>query len=509
MITVKPYRLSALLLCLVLLFTACQSSNPSPYTLGDPNTLAETHHSPFAEYLYVILPAEAEASLAARAQVFTDALRAQTEIPSELCYDDQILPKRENVAYVLLGYTNAFLSRVALSPLKRDDYLCRWDGEHRTLILGGKSAAATIAAIDRFSEDLLPYADASLLMSAHEEFLVSAEYPISKLNLNGHSLGSYTMVYPKGATPKEIAVLSALREALADRCGLYPDILCESEVRTTERRILLSIEPTATTTAQMLSDETVITLSGASSYELAAAAEALLALLAPETAEGEISVTLPAVTDVPVSRTEAGLLALSLPQGLAASPDTLSEVYTAVHTLWESEAAIGLSDGLAPSLLPILSESLPAYTILHKEATSAYAPMLCYRADMLTLVSSETVCETGGVVQAYRFSLNGTSLSFTLIHAYIEDTQHGNDALEAIRRATASAKEPVLVVGYLPAVLSLSLEGESMLSVTQPLPQARHAAIVYLPNGESATLTAGAADSLYVLCPNHPFLLSH
>lgn len=512
MITVKKRLLAALLLSVLLLFTACQTPATDPsFSLGNdaPN---DTVHTPLAEQMYVILPANAGGTLVDRAEELTEALKEKTGIDTTLRYDDSPLPFRDDSAFILLGYTDLEPSREAISPLKRDDYLCRWDGEMRTLLLGGKSDAATIAAIDRFTETLLPYADASLLMSADQAFLVSAAYPISEVTLNGHSLGSYVISCPKTPKAETVKIATALREALSDRCGFYLDIVYETPKADAERRIRLSESPSEDGKSHILSDGTRITVIAQSMYDRAEAAACLVSLIVPSDATDTVTLTLPDSTEVSLSQTDLALLPSRLPNGFASTSDTLSTLYDAVNAVKESDVALVPTDALSTSTYEALTNSLTGYEILGKEDSIALSPLLCYRPDVLMLREQKTLLSSADVVlQAYRFTLTDASFSFTLYHICLINEAGGDPLLSELNRALRSSDEPALLMAYLPNGTIQSLGKSNPFDCyTHTLSAAREFAIAYeAADAFSVLRCLDKVTIRYGLFPTHPFLTAN
>ncbi len=509
MTTAKSIRLLALLLCAVCLFSACASSSPSPdlYDLGQTPSNSERHQDPFASHLYVIIPASAEPALVEKAQALVSGLIQYTEISTDLFYDNQSFVAREDAGYVLLGYTSYPASRQALLSLKRDDYLCCWDPEARTLILGGKKDSATVAAIDRFSQTILPYADKAVLMSNTADFEVRAEYAVPELLLCGHSLGSYNIVYPDNPQKEELTIAHALREALADRCGFYPDLIALSKVTSFERLIILSGEAPASVPAQISCVGTTITLSASSAYGLGEAAEAFVERVLPSAVAGNHSVTLPALTKLSVSLHELDMFSLPLPQGLPAAPDSVGAVDAGVTALKNSGAAIGLSDGISADLQTVLSAAASDYTLVVPESAQENVPTLFYDADKLSLLSSDTVCNSdGAVVRAYRFSCVDSSFTFTLLHAYIES---GRDASALQNILTLSEDVPTVLFAYMPTENSLTACDTATLWRTHSLSSDRQLTFAYFANGSSASVTStDTSIPAYTLSLSHSFWIS-
>ena len=163
LITVKRLVSLALVCLLSLSLFACSSGSADLHNLLNQGA-GEEYTNPAAACDVVIVPSTASDALIARARTLCTELAARTGIPASFFFDNEALPKQDDVRLILLGNTAHALSDKHLGDLRRDDYLCALDED--ALILGGKSDSATLAAIDRFSAELLPYADAEILINA-------------------------------------------------------------------------------------------------------------------------------------------------------------------------------------------------------------------------------------------------------------------------------------------------------------------------------------------------------
>ena len=294
MITDNAKRVLSVLCLLCLLFTllSCRTDSDLPTLHSLSNSEGEDFGTPIAEYYTLVLPAEAGEALAARAKELAEAIAQKTGVPTEVIYDYETIPKRNNARLILLGNTKFSLSSLYLSNLRRDDYVCVLDDT--TLILGGKSDGATLAAIDRFWHEVLPYADAEILINHDRFFTVRASYEIKSVTLNGYSLAVYTLVYPSKDENAEKLIAYALREVLADRCGFYPDIVSNKKLQNPVRMIAVGdcFNVANPETPSIRADGSLISLCGATPYELACTAEALCHLLTEPEADNSVTLNL-------------------------------------------------------------------------------------------------------------------------------------------------------------------------------------------------------------------------
>ncbi len=504
MITDKRLSLLALLLLLCLLFCSCQTDTAglaSLHSLGSGES-GETA-TPAAEYDYVILPTAADETLVARAQVLTAALSAQTGIPASLFFDDEVLPHRENLRLILLGNTTHALSQKHLHDLRRDDYVCVTD--ESALLLGGKSDAATVAAIDRFTEQLLPYADAEILVNQDQHFLVRATYDITSVTLNGFSLGDYRIVYPKKSENGEKAVAVALREAIADRCGFYLDILSDHLVTEQTRVIAVGacFDPETSTEPQILASGACITLCGNSEYALATAAEALCEHLlpndAPESVQAMWREPIPVSVPSPSLSVLAGLL---VENNLEAALTKIAEISANARN---AAAALMPFGRVNQNVFPYLQANLSAYADLSLAQADDEVLPFFYREDKLTLLERQPL-KNG---QMLRFSIKESDVCFRVYHGYGDDEIAMNVFLDAAAQGV-SESEATLV--FLATPSSVPIAEVSKRPFRTPLATERATEriqlLVHLPASlASTTITSPTAvHTPYLFYLTHSFL---
>lgn len=180
------------------------------------NTEAET----FAELVYVVIPRECSGELAKRAEDLASKIYEQTSVETIVKYDSQPMAVTSGVLEILVGNTSRTVSQEAFRRFRDRDYICKY--EHGVILLGGKSDAATLLAIDRFESEILPGASGAALMSEHACFEESGEYPIASLLLNGFGIYDYTIVYGEDGSESDMAY--ALQEYISQRSGYTLDV---------------------------------------------------------------------------------------------------------------------------------------------------------------------------------------------------------------------------------------------------------------------------------------------
>ena len=502
--TIAKHRaLLALLLCFTLLLCSCKidTTGLTPLHALENGEHEETR-PPASEYDYVILPASAGDALTARAHALCEALTAQTGIPATLFFDDAILPTRENIRFILLGNTAHALSYKHLHTLRRDDYLCTTD--ESALILGGKSDAATVAAIDRFCESLLPYADATILINPDQHFLVHATYDVNEISLNGFPLADYRLVYPEENGKGEQAVALALREAIADRCGFYLEVLPDTVVREPARVITVGacFGTSGTDAAQFEAISSYVSLDGDSEYALASVAQAFCRYLLPDGTHDSLSVTLGTPIAVPL-----GAPSLSVFAGLLSMPDSLTNVLEMAHLVTafrSTDTLLAPCGRMSLDTFTYLRANLPDYAVRSLSPDPDHHLPVFYREDTLTLLEHSIVND----LHVLRFAIRETAQTFTVCHGYADAPSAVDRLWQTVSQALRE-NELCFLFAVTPNTLPFPIaEGMPFDEIgTSERAEQMHV-LLYRPSAFASTVAISpeGADAPYRFIFTHPFL---
>ncbi len=496
MISVKRFLWVSLPLLLCLSLSACSSQNtPSPLHELVDNGATEEYSAPAATHDYVIVPEASGNVLVERARAFTSALSARTGIPTSFFFDNESLPKDDNARLILLGNTSFALSQKHLHDLRRDDYICAID--ENALILGGRSDEATVAAIDRFCTELLPYADDEILINADQQFMVRSEYPVSNVTLGGLSLGDYRIVYPRENTLGEAKIAAVLREILADRCGFYPEVVSDDRISERTRIIAVGACFGEDTWEEPLiaCHDTTVTLCGATQYELCASAQAFCEYLLPKDAPENVSVTITA--PIPVScgsPSVSGFVGL-LRESLAETDAT--EAARISYALRQSCATFAPFSPTSENILFYLQLNLADYACLSVPLSDGRVLPLFYREDTLTLLEQKSA----GTSCILRFQICKTDICFTVIHAFANDEETVKQMVEQ----NVSANEPTVL--FLATSTSLPVVDTGSTAFREPhVLTCDGNRMQTLVSHATAITPPDTADAPYVFEFPHPFL---
>lgn len=185
--------IAVLALCLLSSCSSCKKNSG----LDEFEQLIVSTSSPeddgeaFASAVYVVIPRSSGFELAARAKALADALTEKTGIETFLKYDSE--PTVSGTFEILVGYTSRLISKENFEDLRDLDYICRYD--RGAIVLGGRTESATIEAITKFENEILPGASYAAIMSENAHFEVYGEYDIEEFTLNGYPIYEYTVAY--------------------------------------------------------------------------------------------------------------------------------------------------------------------------------------------------------------------------------------------------------------------------------------------------------------------------
>lgn len=491
-----------LLLCLLLCSCNRDLTGLSPlHSLGNVND--EEERPPIFEYDYIILPASAGETLTARAHALCEALSARTGIPATLFFDDEPLPEWENARLILLGNTAHALSYKHLHALRRDDYLCTTD--KNALLLGGKSDTATIAAIDRFCAELLPYADATVLVNADQHFRVYATYDVEAISVNGFSLADYRLVYPKKNQNGEHAIALALREAIADRCGFYLDVLPDAFVSEPSRIIAIGacFGEDDVSEPQFLATDSTIMLFGSSEHAMATVAQAFYRHLFPDGTHTSLSVSITEPMPIPLGAPSLSAF-VGLLHDFGATAD-VTEIAQLCTDLRNTGALLAPFSEMSSSSFSYLQSNLSDYACVLLSPDPHQILPFFYREDALLLL--EQTAANG--IHVLRFAIRETAETFTVCHGYA-NTQAAVDSLLQASLPSISDHEPCLLFAATPITVSLTADESlpfALVGTTEESGERMHV-LLYLPTALASTvaLPPTGEDTPYCITFTHPFL---
>ena len=394
MITAKRILCGILLCGLLLSLLSCQQKNTEyPFeSLGDGEANVVSQYR-------IILPAACSAALYERAEALSRLLSEKVGATVTVRFDyDPIL--KYDVPELLLGYTARPLSVELLGSLKRDDYICRADGKGGAVI-GGITDEATVVAIDRFCEEILPAATAECLMNEHAGFTFLGEYSVTQVLLNGFDLGCYCLVYPHGADDGTKALVEKFRNRLTERSGYVLEVCSDRKIMGREKmiRLVTATESGSETPVYIEPVSSGIEIRGGGRFGFSMGLSELEALLFSDGEQGLLRCDIESVRSIPYEQETYRLGTLLTGGGAWIS--TPSKLADALSHVWDR-----LPDGLFLDSMDEMSQgrirdslysSYRTISLHSEEMPSAYS-----KGEGFVAISREQAWEGGPMTEVYR-----------------------------------------------------------------------------------------------------------
>lgn len=227
----------------------------------------ETQIPAFTEHIYVIIPDDCSGELSIKARELTDKIKEKTQILTSLKYDNELTIAPKNSCEILIGNTNRLASENALDILRTDEYLCHWDDG--AIVICGCNDVSTIAAIEKFINEILPLSSKYSLMHKDMSFEFSCNYSVKNIKLNGYDLYDYVLTYAKANKNQEKAIAFMLRDYIKQQSGYLLEVVADDEVTSKDGRIISLLG--ASDENAVLSTERKVLFLGTDSYMLSLA----------------------------------------------------------------------------------------------------------------------------------------------------------------------------------------------------------------------------------------------
>lgn len=422
---INSYRLVCIFLALCCLCAALFSCNTKTNEIPNHSALLSTNEDTKAleySYCYIILPSECSSALALRVQALEKELAEQIQVQVESVYSGDSFIFRENSLFLLIGNTLFTESTQTFALFKRDDYICK--NISGKIVLGGISDSATVKAIDKFCEEVLPYADASSILSVGGEFLYKAEYPHESISLNGFPVGEYKIVYREVEDASVKTVALAMREAIADLCGEYLGVISEDSVKGDTKAITLGISQDSE--ARLFSSENGVEITASDAHSLACCAQQL----AEACAENPV-LTVNEELKFNTSISTVAVLPLLCTIDASNANSELQAIVDLTRTVLDNGASAFFTDGLTDRQSELFLSSLSGYV--------AITDNFYINAQTQELISSESVNADGFNLCVYTLRIknskhkykiitavageNGASVPFSNLSQYITDSE--------------------------------------------------------------------------------------
>lgn len=396
------YRWAAMLLLCVLL-VSCEGTDGQelPLELLEQELPAPDSEEETPDAYCVIVSSDCSAELWDTAQALADAIADRTGVKTERIYEHEESFLKEGAFFIYLGWVrsspeaNGWIRR-----LKRDDYLCR--RTENAMVIGGKTDAATHAAVDRFCQELLPAAEASALMHPDGGFTyLSDGYAVDTVKLNGFDLHEYCVVYPSDASDSIRTLAQDLRYEIAERSGYLLETLPEDRFDSVGKGIFIGTEEPLQTgdSAHWIPKDNGVLLTAWSFFGISVATERFCSRLFADAASGACSL------DVPVEQSflyvnGAYRLFNAALEGLLPF-DTPNEIIQ-ITDLITFEQPHAIFCGTVPTdQAKYLTQSLSGYTLIER-AMNGTDPLTAYDKDgALSFLEARSIEGTDLLVSSF------------------------------------------------------------------------------------------------------------
>ena len=240
-------RFTALFLAFLMLFSIVACTGDPADTEGSDNssaTEAETEKVQVpveitAEALaeYVIRRPEnvkgesIEATIAATKKL-RDEIKNVFDVTLELLDDwhkaSEELPA--TAKEILVGKTNRAEAQNVLSVIRAKDFAIVFEND-RIIITAGTDAGVT-DAVDYFIENYIKADEKKIVLSEHLFDVVSYDYPIGAISINGVALSQYKVVYPKNCDLITYYTAQVISDYIYDNAGIKLEVIDDTKAET-------------------------------------------------------------------------------------------------------------------------------------------------------------------------------------------------------------------------------------------------------------------------------------
>ncbi len=224
----------------------------------------------------IILPADASSTLYERSQLLAEKIEEKTGVECERYFDNQTVYEQTGRVFICLGETQLY-SDARLKMMNRDDYIYLANDDY--VIIGGKFDGATVAAIEYFEQNVLPYCETSDITEYEGDFEYRHSYEIKKFELCGFDFKDFSFTCNFSRTEQSAKHVSKLREILANKCGAYPDIRFSSTAADGEHELVFVIDASNGSSARMGFDGEDFVISASDEYGISVLADRLYSLV--------------------------------------------------------------------------------------------------------------------------------------------------------------------------------------------------------------------------------------
>lgn len=302
----KIMRTVGILLLAVLFLVSCASEGHDdlPFvTLGSDEKMLIT------EYRLVVSP-YASGELLNVAQSLCRAIGNQTGVESRLSYDSDRFSVSDGTWIVYIGNVDVTEVKDRLRGMRSEDYICR--SFDRTSVIGGRNDGATVTAVNRFIEEILPVSDKYRPIPEGGGFEHLGSYDVEGLNVRGVCISEFAIFVTNPDDAISVNLAYGLRDEISEHFGYWLDVYAGT-LFYEGRGIYIGSDNSCTAGRGELSfSENDIFLKAADTSGLEKLAEVFLQLLNSDGSTGVLDPTIPDHIYVPYGDTKCDIATVSL-----------------------------------------------------------------------------------------------------------------------------------------------------------------------------------------------------
>lgn len=218
----KKLAVLMILLLTALFLASCSSDNVDNFpfvTIGESGNDETAYvHSKYR----VVVSRLASGELLEAVDGLCDRIEEKTGVYTAFSYDDEYGDLSEGEWLIAVGNVDIHGVTELLGLMRSNDYLCRSLTD--MTVIGGRSDSATVVAIERFLNEILPVSDAERLIPEGGGFEYSGDYAVKGLYIGGVSVGSFDIVVEDSRDTVALESAYALRDKISETFGYWLDV---------------------------------------------------------------------------------------------------------------------------------------------------------------------------------------------------------------------------------------------------------------------------------------------
>ena len=433
-------------LALVSLFiTSCASDNNDefPFITIEGEETEHTHEH--TEYI-IVISASASGEISQKARLLANKINERTGAAVSLAHDDRQISPSDGTHLIYIGNVDALAVTKKISQMRSLDYTCR--AFENYTIIGGKGDGATLTAIDRFVNEILPLSTEQRLIPEGGGFDFAGKYEVESLFIDGVSLGDFSISVDSVSDTAAVDVAYSLRDKISEDYGYWIDIRIGS-IKSTENYIRVLTDLNCRSGRGVLErNEKIITLKAADRTGLSRVADNFIKQLSSAGVSGNLNPSIPKNLYIPYGNTECTVAAtvMELLPALS-SPLAATSIKNSIEVFSPDMILFGETDD---KVRQILSDSLNSYTDLGSSGGRVFGVRDMTATRLAGTVVSGAMCDA--------FLIRYGELEFVLIYV---SGGTGGEATIDIEHLLGENPLPVVALSYTQPSTRVTFRGGS------------------------------------------------